>query len=207
MTGEAILFNPRGHKRRRKKATSRRRVKRHRGRFVRARSNPGRRRLSSHRRALARRGRGRRRVHRNPLGGLTRSLGGAAMTGIGVAGGVVATNLATSFIVARVPGIPAMLTSGPGKLALKGIVGVVALPMLLKAVKQPGLARNVAIGAWAAIILDAYSLWIAPQLAAAGLPVGEYEELSDYGDGEDLAVYEDDGGIGAGENIYGDTIY
>jgi len=204
MAGEAILINPRHRRSRRRKARSHRR-RRTRTLARVARRNPfiNRRRRSS-RRAHARRGR--RRVHRNPLGGIGRAVGGAAMTGLGVAGGIVITNVATSFLIGKVPGIPEGLKAGPGKMALKGVVGVVALPMLLKALKQPRLAKAVAVGAWAAIVIDGYKAWIEPQLAAAGLPVGVYEEIGEYEAPGELQDYGDDA-IGAGENVYADTMY
>lgn len=105
-------------------------------------------------------------------------------TGLGVAGGIVATNLATSAAVKFLP-VPVALQSGAGKMALKIGVGAFALPMLLRAMRQGSLARNVAIGAWAAVVVDAYNLYLAPTLAGSlGLSAYEVGSLNGYEMGE-----------------------
>lgn len=195
---EIAIVNPRRH-RRRKKASRRRRRTSH---ARRAAPNPRRRRRVARRRSY------RRSARRNPRFGIGRSgITAGLQTGIGIAIGVVGANIGTGLVIKYVPGIPAQLTSGIGKSGLKLVVGTIALPMLLKAVKQPGLAKKVAIGAWASVILDLYATYVAPSLGLSDYEyVTGYQELG--AENTPLGQLEmDNDGMGGGENMYADTMY
>lgn len=187
------VINPR----RRKRSTRRRKTTHRRHARARRRRNPimnllGHRRRRSTARRHHRRTRARSRRRHNP--GLR--LGGGLMaglnTGAGVALGVIGTNLATGALIHYVPGVPAALTSGLGKTALKLGVGAFLLPMALKALKQHGLARNVAIGAWAAVVLDIYNDYAAPAInkavGFAGYEAGQLTGL-EYGALQGSSIY------------------
>jgi hypothetical protein len=204
MAGELMVINPRRRRRRTKKARASHRRKARRTRRHLFAANPRRRRRATHRR----KSHARRRHHSNPrlgLGGLTAGL----KTGLGIGIGVVATEVGTSAAIKFIPGIPAGLQSGLGKSVLKIAVGAFALPMVLKLVKQPGLARNVAIGAWVAVAVDALHEYVVPALG-----LGEYSsgEVGIYGRGDlsgDQGEFDMQNAdeIGAAENMYGDTMY
>ena len=105
--------------------------------------------------------------------------------------------------------IPAALQSGPGKVALKVGVGVIAVPMILKALKQGGLAKTVALGAWASIVIDLYNTYLAPMLQSS-LGFSDYEtgSLSAY-EGGTLSSYPIGSMVapGSGVNIYDGGVY
>jgi hypothetical protein len=107
---------------------------------------------------------------------------GGLQAGLAVASGVVATNLATGAVLHYGgAAIPAPLQTGVGKMALKFGVGVVGLPMLLRMTPLRGFASKVALGAWAAIILDAYAEWVAPMVQSSlGFSGYEVGQLSGY---------------------------
>ena len=201
--GEIAIVNAR--RRRGKKKSSKRRRRHHRA----AASNPHRRRRrSSHRR----RSYHRRRASSNP-GFRSAGLMSGFNLALGVAGGAIGTNIATGAILKFVPGVPAQLQSGLGKAALKLGVGVVLVPALLKATigRRSGsfgstLARNVAAGAWAAVILELYGTYVAPSLG-----LGDYEFMTGYQElgpeNSPLGALVEGEGMGAGENIYADTMY
>jgi hypothetical protein len=220
MAGAVYLVNPRKHRRKSRRRATRARAHR---RTRRARRNPiftnARRRSTRRRRrnpifTNARRHHvKRRRRHHNPRI-LGMSLGGGLMGGLKVGGGVamgaILTNLATGAVIHYGGAmIPAQVQSGVGKMGLKLAVGVVALPMVLKALKQPGLARNAAIGAWAVIVIDAYNEFLAPMVEKS-LGFSDYETgtLSSYETGT-LSAYPIGGMVapGAGANTYAGGVY
>lgn len=202
MATPLMVINPRRRRRgRRKKARSSHRRRRRTVR-VSASINPRRRRRRRiNRRAHARRGH-RRRRHSNPrvpgLGGIVPTIKTAGGIAIGVFGAEIATAAAIKYI----PGIPEQLKSGTGRLATKALVAGVAAPMVLKMLKQGGLARNVAIGAWVAILGDVLNTYVAPHLGLAGYEAGisGYELPAGIND-----LNPDE--VGAAENMYGDTMY
>lgn len=210
MAGEFMVINPRGRRHRRKNRRSRRTHSRKRTNRRRRRTNPfvanARRHHRRRRRTNARRHHRRRRSNpRFGLGGLTSGL----MTGVGITFGVVATNISTGLVIKHVPGIPSALSSGPGRIALKAAIGVIALPMLLKAVRQPALARNVQVGGWVSVLLDVYTQYLAPTLDKA-IGVSDYELTG-------MGAYEVPQGLmgpgevevleGIEENIYASPMY
>lgn len=194
MAGEVMLINPRRRRRRTRKAKSSHRRKSRRRRRHTFAMNPRRRR----RRAGRRRSHARRRRHSNPrlgLGSLTSGLN----TGLGIGIGVVATEVGTAAAVKFIPGIPAQLQSGLGLSALKLGVGAFALPFVVgNLLKQRTLARNIQIGAWVSVIVDALHTYVTPHLGLSDYTMSDY--TSTMGDG---APEE----IGAAENMYGDTMY
>jgi len=196
MTGEVMVINPRRRRRRARKARSTHRRRPRRRRHSLALSNP--RRVSRRRRRVH----ARRRRHSNPRLGLG-SLTSGLKTGLGIGIGVVATEIGVGAAVKYIPGIPASLQAGPGRAALKIAVGGFALPFVLKAVKQPGLARDVAIGAWVSVVVDLLHQYVTPALG-----LSEYSDhpLGVYAD-QEFAGADDPEAMGATENMYGDTMY
>jgi hypothetical protein len=205
---DAYVINPRHRRRnRRRRATSHRRRRRGRRR---ARINPGiaaalnpryNRRRRRHR-INARHHR--RRRHTNPrfglpgLGGITSGL----KTGVGIGIGVVATEVGTSALFKFWPGAPAALQTGFGRLAAKAVVGTTVLPFLVgKLLRQQGLARNIAVGAWVAISVDLINTYVTPHL---GLSDYEQGTLMDYQDGQLLGLSGDEarGGSELAGSVY-----
>jgi hypothetical protein len=194
MAGSLMVINPRRRRRRAKKARSHKLARRRRRHTLSA--NPRRRRVSR------RRVHARRRTHSNPrfgMGGLTSGM----KTGLGIGVGVVATEIGTGAAIKFIPGMPAMLTGGLGKSALKIGVGAIALPFILKKVGQHSLAKNVAIGAWVAVAVDLLHEYVTPALG-----LSEYSsDLSLYSSAGDLSDYPNESEVGSAENMYGDTMY
>ena len=142
-------------------------------------------------------------MHRNPRIGMG-SITSGLKTGMGVGLGIVVTNFATGLVVKKVAALPKSLTEGLGLTALKIGIGAIAVPMLLRAVKQHKLAGNVAIGAWAAVAVDLYGAYVQPQLAAAGL--GEYEpgSLQDY---QPASLQGDESSVDLSGTLYEGGVY
>jgi len=202
MAGEFAIINPRRrrHRRKRAKVSSRRRSRRRRVANV----NPRRR-----RRAYARRHVRRRRRH-NPRG-----VGGGVMgnvtRGMTIGVGAVATNVATGFISQF---LPDNLKTGPGYLAVKAGVGLIALPMALRFI--PGgrrFAGPVAVGAGVVILLDIVKTYLAP-LAPQIPGLADYETgaLSDYQTGllsgyGDAATNESIVAAATGAGVYSGGVY
>jgi hypothetical protein len=173
MAGEAILINPR-HRRRRRKTRARART--HRRKRARARRNPfamnprRRRRAVSHRRA-------RRRAHRNPRIPL---LGNVNMNAIGAgAAGYIGTRYATTWALSFLP--PQWMadpnTAPLVRIGTKAVVGMVALPMLFKALRIRGVAGAFALGAGIAVAEDLFRTYLERflPLPAGVSTLGEYE--------------------------------
>ncbi len=208
MAGEFAVINPRRRRHRRKRARARAsRPRRHRRRRAVAYNPRPRRR---HRRAFARRHH--RRARRNPsFGGGGGSPVKHLTNGIGIGVGAVATNVATGFISKF---LPAGMQTGPGYLAVKAGVGLIALPMLLKFI--PGgrrFAVPVAVGAGVVIFLDIIRTYVAPM--APQIPgLSDYEQglLSDYERGLLSGYGDPNAGEGilaaaGGQSVYSGGIY
>ena len=88
------------------------------------------------------------------------------------------------------------------RIAVKAVVGVVALPMLARALKWKGMAGPLAIGGGIAVAVDLFETYIARFIP---FPMGEYEqqELSAY-EMQQLEQGDDMGAAGAyGGGAYG----
>jgi hypothetical protein len=200
---EFMVVNPRHRRRRKARSARRTRTTRRRRRrtLVRA-ANP--RRIRRRRHVRARRSTRRRR--HNPRGVLRG--GGSAITilkhaSAGVVGAAVA-EIAHGFISKY---LPANLQSGPTGLAVRGAVGIVALPMLLKMTPLRRFAPAVAAGAAFVILWDAYQQYIKPSLPLHGFGVYTPEDLGVYGGGQ-LAENATVAGFGFGQDsMYSDSMY
>jgi hypothetical protein len=203
---EVMVVNPRHRRRRggrrRRRATSKRRTHRRRRRSY-ALANPSTRRRR--RRSGRRRSHRRHRAHRNPRLG---SVLGVNLTQAGgTALGIIGASLATSAVLNNIPGVPAALKSGPGKIAAKAVIGIGAGWVVSKLLKQHNLGRGIAVGGVIAALLEAWQQYAAPALPPQLqdyeiTPMGEYQLA-----GPDDMVEEGITGLGYGENIYSDPIY
>mgnify|MGYP001613162863 CR=1 FL=1 len=146
--------------------------------------------------------RGRRHARRNPripfLGNVNfNAIGGAT-------GGYLATRYGTGWIMSV---LPPQWAADPNtapmiRIAVKAVVGVVALPMLARALKWKGMAGPLAIGGGIAVAVDLFETYIARFIP---FPMGEYEqqELSAY-EMQQLEQGDDMGAAGAyGGGAYG----
>jgi hypothetical protein len=88
-----------------------------------------------------------------------------------IAGGAIGAELVTGQLAKYVP---AQLSSGWGRVATKAAVGIIGLPFVLKAVKQPKLAKLVALGAGVSVALDVIRTFM-PQLAQGDYVMEGYE--------------------------------
>jgi hypothetical protein len=202
-----MVINPRRkrHRRRTRRASSSRKHRRRaRRRRLFVAVNPRRRRRSHRRRSHARR----RRHTLNPRFGLSGITSGLK-TGLGIGIGVVATEVGTSFILSKVPGVPAALQAGPGRLVSKAVIGGLVLPQIAKMVRQPALARNIAIGAWVSIATDILNAYVVPALHLSEYSMGEYSHQlgDDYSGNFSLSGEGSPEEVGGGENMYADTMY
>lgn len=188
MSAEFMVINPRRRRRSKAKASPRKRRRR-----ARAHHNPTRRRR---RRARVHHNR-RRRVHRNPRGMNLAGIdfGAAAIT----AGGFVGSDLGAGFLAKM---LPANWQTGAPRLALKAAVGVGA-PLLLRKVIGPRISNLLAAGAAVSVLVDAYHMWIAPNVPGlSDYTLNGYEPAPGGGLGEGAELE-----LGGGENMYSDTMY
>jgi hypothetical protein len=181
MAGEVLLINPRRRRRRRK---ARVRNARRRSTHRRRRRNPfilnahrRRRRVGRrHRRVNARR---HRRVRRNPRLPL---LGNVNVGAIGAgAVGFVGTRYGTTWLLSM---LPAAWQADPNtaplvRIGTKAVIGLVALPMLARAMRWRGAAGPLAIGGGIAVAVDIFQTYLEKMLP---LPVG-VTSLADYEQG------------------------
>lgn len=193
MAAEFLVVNPRA-KRRRKATNTRKRRRR-----ARAHHNPTHRRRRRNTRARVHR-RGRRRVHRNPRGlnlaGI--DFGSAAIT----AGGFIGADLGAGFIAKMLP--PNWQTGAP-RLALKAAVGI-GVPLVARKFIGARLSNLLAAGAAVSVLVDAYHLWIAPNVPG----LSDYSLTGYESSPAGTALGDDYSGeleLGAGENMYADTMY
>ena len=191
MAGEAILINPR-HRRRRRKA---KRARSHRRKRARVRRNPFVRATRRRRRGRVRARRGRR-IRRNPRIPL---LGNVNMQAIGAgAAGFIATKWGTGFLTGMLPAEWSAGAAAPlVKIGAKAVVGLVAIPMVLKMVGMKRFAGAAAIGGGIAVAVDIFDTYIAPRIGMSDYEQGyitAYEPGQITGTG-DMAV---DGAYGGG---------
>lgn len=202
---EFMVVNPRHRRRRKARSARRTRVTRRRRRrtLTTRAANP--RRIRRRRHAIARRRHGRRR-HNPRIGG------GQVVTilkhGAAIAGGAAISEIAGGFISKY---LPANLQSGPTGLAVRGALGIVLLPALLRMTPLKRFAGSVALGSAAILLWDVYQQYVKPSLPLHGLGLGVYEPGS-----ENLGVYGGqlvDGsagvsGLGFGQDsMYADSMY
>lgn len=210
MAGEFMVINPgrRRRGRRRKAASSKRGVRRRRRRSA-MRLNPANPRRRRRRSFVARRRSSRRR--RNPglgsfkLPGVPVDLGGAAVIAAGAVGSRLGAGLVSAWI-------PKEWRTGPQAplvgLGVQAAVGFGA-PLLLRGVIGRKVSNQLMMGAAVGLMLTAYDIWLAPQIASAGAAAGVegFEEgfLSDYEPGMLSDV--DDDMAGVGDSAYGGGAY
>lgn len=140
-------------------------------------------------------------MHRNPrLGSL---MGVNIAQAGGTALGIIGASIATSAVLNNLPGVPAALKSGPGRIAAKAVVGLGAGWVVSKLLKQHNLGRGIMVGGVIAALLDAWQQYGQPNLPT---------QLQDY-ELTGMGVYqlgqggEDEQTIGYSENMYSDTMY
>lgn len=126
----------------------------------------------------------------------------------GTALGIIGANLATAAVLNNVPGIPAQLKSGPGRIAAKAVVGIGAGFVVSKLLKQHNLGRGIMVGGVIAAFLEAWAQYAQPSLPPqlqdyelTGMGVYELGAADAYADQDGMS------GLGVAENIYSDTIY
>lgn len=190
---EYAVVNPRRRRRRKvrrharaRSTTTRRRRRRH---VARALNPRRRRRVYAARRRTTRHHRRRR---RNPRG---LRLGGGNVVkviqhGVGLAAGAAAAEIANDLAAKY---LPANLTSGGLGVAVQGGIGIVLLPMLLRATPLKRFAPTVALGAAVVTAYNLYVQFVKPHLPGMGVPATN----------KGLGVYSYDAGGVNGLGVYG----